>query len=388
MKKLLFACPLVALALGAVAAPDPDLSKTDEIVAQCKAVAADKAKKPVERARARYELIKLELLTCEDAAFAAKKAEMMDFLSKPGDLPARDYVEFLYNTVANDRQEIFDLPDVDALADAASKGDPAARAAFWTRRIGARGWGEKRSYDPNRTWERRLELIDAAEKDAEAAAKLNPGVLIKARLECYRGLDRYDDFAALVAREAEKAPKPGDRATLLTGQADFLRARAARFFSEPHGPTLREAVALYDQAAALCAGEKRLVGARPHQVALKSAAECLLAAKDYAGCRARLKTLAEVTPEKQRPNLDAAMVLGDCAFAERKWEESVTAYRSAEAKLDIKRKLNLGHALFALGRKKEALPILEFAAQKGNKYAKLRYQYDLQKLKKELEAGK
>jgi len=388
MKNLHFACPLIVLALGAAAAPALDLSKPDEVAAGYKAVIADKAKKPVERARARYELIKLELLTCADAAFAAKKAEMTDFLSKPGDLPPREYVDFLYNTVANDGQDIFDLPDIDAFADAASKGDPAARAAFWMRRIGARGWGEKRSYDPNRTWERRLELIAAAEKDMVASAKLDPFALVKARLECYRGLGQYEDFAALVAKTVEKVEKPGDRVTLLTGQAGFLRARAARFFSDPHAPTLREAVALYDRVAALCAAEKRLSGARPHQVALRSAAECLLAARDYDGCRARLKTLVEVTPEKHRPNLDAAVILGDCAFAERKWEEAVTSYRSAEAKLDLKRKLNLGHALYALGRKKEALPILELAAQKGNKYAKLRYQYDLQKLKKELNADK
>ena len=94
--------------------------------------------------------------------------------------------------------------------------------------------------------------------------------------------------------------------------------------------------------------------------------------------------LDEMTGEKQRPNLTAAGLRGDAAFAERKWEEAAKAYEIVGEKHDLRQALNLAKCYLALGRKADAVPLLEFASKKGNKYTRQRYAFDLEKLKGEL----
>lgn len=376
------------LASAALAASLPDLGKLDATVADCRAVVSDATKKPLERARARYQLLKLELLTCKDDAFLAKKAEMLAFIAKPGGLGPREMIDFLYGTVGADQQEIFVRPDIDRLADEASRGDRDARRAFWLRRMNACGWGDRNDYAPEKSWEHQLALVDGAEKDEVANYDLF--TIAKWRLHCLKGLGRAEDCEK-VAREAMgSAKEPWKRAELLMAIGDVRQMRANRYFAEPHAPTLLKAVEAYDQAIALCVDDKYLKGSEQHRKSLKFAAECLLRARDFTACRAHLKALEEATDEKRRPNLDAVMLLGDCAFAERKWEEAVAHYRSVGAKLGQKRRLNLGHALVALGRKREALAVLErIAKEEEDKYAKDRYGYIVERMRRELEpAGK
>ena len=387
MKTLKFILSGAALSAASVLTAAPNLVTMDADIAARKAVLDDPKASAYKKHCAAFALAKWKLLTCEDADYAAAKAEAMKLVTDRGALSNGDYVDFLYMVAEREASDMLQLPDIDELADAATKGgsptnrvDCQARRNYYSRRIGAIGAAQRtKSLNPKRSAAVRLALVDAAEKEPLLTGYA--GEVAAWRYEALLSDGKYD--------EAEKFAAPLSVSTNVQTAAEwsyrlgaFYVARAARYFDEPDAATLKKAEAAY--LAAIAAADQPKRRGPQYSRGWQALGPIRLQLKDYAGVREVADKLDEMTGEKQRPNLTAAGLRGDAAFAERKWEEAAKAYEIVGEKHDLRQALNLAKCYLALGRKADAVPLLEFASKKGNKYTRQRYAFDLEKLKGEL----
>lgn len=380
----------VFLAAASFAAPPKspigfDVSRKDAHFAALRAKIDNPKTKPLDRRNAQYALLMGEMLVCEDAAFPAKEAELQKIIAERGDMPATDYVTFLYKTVRRNNyghprflQYMYVEPDVDAIGFKATADDPAARRLYYSLRIAVMtDLANSKSLKPQNSRESRLELIAQAEKDPAMAGQALQ--VFQWRFAALRDLGRDAD-AVKLAESALATTNVAEAVAVNLALADFYRTRAKRFDEDPDAATLLKAEACYAKVIELKAPLGRVN--TEESVARQGIADCRYARKDYAGCRV---LLAEMLERKfiNRPRDKAAMSarLGDCGFFEEKWQESVDAYASAGASLDAARKIRYAGALLALGRKADAIPLVEAVAQKGSTQEKKRCINALRKLK-------
>jgi len=361
-----------------------DLSQKDAYFASLQTKIDNPKTKPLERRNAQYALQMAKMLVCEEAAYPVEEAALQKLIAERGDMPAADYVTFLYKTVRRNNyghprflQYMYVEPDVDAIGLKATADDPAARRLYYSLRIATMAdLANQKSLKPQNSREARLELIAAAEKDPAMSGQALQ--VFQWRFAALRDLGRDAD-AVKLAESALATTNVAQAVAVHLALADFYRLRAKRFDEDPDAATLRKSEACYAKVIELKAPLGRVN--TDEAVARQGIADCRYQRKDYAGCRA---ALAEMKEKKyiNRPRDLAQMSarLGDCAFYEEKWQEAADAYAAAGS-LDSARKIRYAGALLALGRKAEALPLVESVAEKGHGQEKKRCINAARKLK-------
>ena len=378
---------VAGLATGAGAAVKFDLGAKDAKIAALKATIADPKAKPGAVINAKYELLRWDMLLCEDADFPARRKAMLDFLSKvPDGIPVQEYVTFLYRTVGYEKRgwgmpKPFAYPDVDELADRATRtADRAARLHYYTSRIASMAFrANNKDLDPKTSREARLELIAAAEKDPLMKGT-DPVVFAGWRFAALRDLGRDADAVALAEGFISASTNVVAKKTMLTNLAEFHILRAKRYCDESEPSVIRKAEACYEQILELSPDPKR--NRQDRLRAFGGLARCRFERKDYDGQRAATAEYLKIEA-KGKSVIELHELAGDAAYAEGKWQLAVDEYLAAGGlqMRDLPRKLRLAGAYHALGRDAEAVPILEFACEKGNKFSKARYRNALRKLK-------
>ena len=337
----------------------------------------------------RYQALKEELLTCEENVFAAKRDEMLGFLARPGETNALALVTFYLDVVNKDRQGVFAKPDCWALAEAVSRQSAAARrkyvqSRFWALNFSMQDrWGG--AVDPAWTYEGRLAFAEEVMKDP-----LVPDCYAQARsakFEALRLLGRDDELLAFFAAELAAATSPMARAALLNERADYYRA-AARRYQDKSEPTLlakARADLLETTESPDVYRDKREFGRRLVQLA-----DVDIQLGDLYAARVALEKYVAVLPDGGRMRAEVDVKLGEVAYAEKDYAEAVCLWAPYAKgwQRDIEKTERMARALFALGRKAEALPYLETLAARGNKYAKLYYKYALEELRAARANGK
>lgn len=357
-----------------------DLAKVDSEIAALKAKETD-AKTPLQRYKAKYDRLKLELLVCEDAAFEGKLAEMTAHLSDRGDCPAADYISFLFATVGYDatRQRTFTPPDLLSLAEKASRGDEKARLAYFTGAI--RHYErmlafELTALDERYSREARLNFIDRSLKDPLLAKAR--GTVLEAKANVLRSLDRKADAEKLMVSSAAESDSLALRFLPLLAAA--YADDAKRFYGEPDRPTLAKATEALDR-----------------YFALKNVVQ-----RDKSGYQKACELRAQIELDRGKPqdavpwaerlvaarggetNVVAATLLGDAAYATGDWNRAAAAYAAGDAKLPWRVRERFARALFAAGRKEEALKQVELTASKAGKYKRQELNHAAEKIRREL----
>ena len=382
MKRLALMATLVFIALAASAAVD--LSKMEADVAAKKAVLANAKTRTAEKLRARYELMKWELLTCEEKDYADKEKEMIEFLSDPGETPPADFVAFLLGTVHRDRETPYRRIDVFAVADKVSRTEMKARWQYFRSRLQAilslkQNW-TWRSLDRETSFERALELVAECESEPETV-KGHELDLFKFRFAALVALAKYEEAEALAEKTlALNDPKISPYVLPVLG--DYYRDRAKRYYDDDEPSVLRKAEAAYAKYVSLPDISKKMT--QIYFNALKSLGEVRLQLGDFAGARSAAETL-KASRRPGADNRDADTLLADVAFASGDYSraaELFAALREPEKKkeLDGKRLINYAIALKVLGRRDECLKIIEAAKAKNGKYIRQRLDFHSERL--------
>ena len=358
-----------------------DLAKVDSEIAVLKAKETNAKTSPLQRYKAKYDRLKLELLVCEDAAFEGKLAEMTAHLSDRGDCPAADYISFLFVTVGYDatRQRTFTPPDLLSLAEKASRGDEKARLAYFTGAI--RHYErmlafELTALDERYSREARLNFIDRSLKDPLLAKAR--GTVLEAKVNVLRSLDRKADAEKLMVSSAAESDSLALRFLPLLAAA--YADDAKRFYGEPDRPTLAKATEALDR-----------------YFALKNVVQ-----RDKSGYQKACELRAQIELDRGKPqdavpwaerlvaarggetNVVAATLLGDAAYATGDWNRAAAAYAAGDAKLPWRVRERFARALFAAGRKEEALKQVELTASKAGKYKRQELNHAAEKIRREL----
>ena len=383
-KALILGLVACAGVVASAAMPALDLAKVDSAIAALKAKETDRGATAVQRFKAKYERLKLELLVCEDAAFEGKRREMTAHLSEPGECPTADYVSFLFASVGRDatRQMVFTPPDLLALAEKASRGDEKARLAYFTGAI--RHYEQMLAFDLTALEERysreaQLAFIDRSLQDPLLAKAR--GQVLEAKVGVLRSLDRKADAEKLMVASAAESDAFARRFLPLLAAA--YAEDAQRFYGEPDRPTLTRAaetlacyfvlkdVARRDrngfQKACELRGQIELARGNP-QEAIRWA-EWLVAVRGG------------------ETNAVAAVLIGDAAYAAGDWNRAADAYAVAGDKLQWRVRERFARALFAAGRKQEALVQIELTALKAGKYKRRELKHAAEKISQQMKGN-
>lgn len=337
----------------------------------------------------KYDALKKELLECEDAQFEAKRAEMLDFLANPGETNALQLVNFWLDVARRDSQGVFEPPDYLALAFKASEGSPEARAKFYTeklrlQRIAMAGGERGGSLDPGMSHEARLATAEQAMADP-----LVPhlrGFARGEKVEALRLLGRDADLLKYLDGELAACKEDAERSVIYALRAGYYLESAKRFFDKPEPSVLSKA---REDFARIVGAPELFRDKREYGRTLVKLADVDLKLGDYAAARADLAKYLDNPPDGGKVVPEAEIKLGEVAYAEGRYDEAADLWlKHAAALRDVGQIEKLARALFATGRKAEALPHLETLAKRGDKYAKLYYKYALEELKRELEDGK
>ena len=338
---------------------------------------------------AKYKALKEELLTCPESAFEAKRAEMLKFIANPGETNAAKLVEFYLDVVGRDTQGIFEKPDCWALAEKASKASVAARtkycqSRFWSLNFAMRDrWGG--TLDPKWSFEGRLKFAEEVMRDPLVGTLLHDqarGV----KFEALRLLGRDKELLAYFDAELKSAKTDAERAAVLNARADYYLEAAKRYQDKSESSVLEKARA--DLAATTVTNgvyrDKRDFG---RKLVLKADAELQLGLLKEAN--ATLDRYFEELPDNGAMRMDVEVKLGEVAYAAKDYSAAVRCWapyvRGWER--NVKATERYVRALFALGRKREALPYLQVLARRGDKYSKFYYKYALEELEKELKSA-
>lgn len=357
--------PVLALVLAACAAAP-----------LAAAEAAPKPPTPLEALRARYDELKEAALTCPDAEFEARRQAILDFLAKPGETNRLAVVTFYLDFVFKDGQQIFDKPDCFALAKAAAGDDLLARQkycnAFFDRcRLEA--------------WARRPGLNAACSRDArlafaeEVLADPSLGMAGRARsekVEALRDLGRYAEAEAYGKAELARCKTDPDKVAVYKLLANLYSTLAHRYMDAPDPATLAKAAEAMSAATALTNG---YANARAYTLDLVSLA-------DWQWCLDR-RTAAKATIEKaaaseKQPSYDVLYLRGKFAYDEKDYKSAVSFWTPFAGRMNPERRILLVRALYALGRKDEAVPHLEYLSKSANKILRPYYAYALEEYKR------
>jgi len=387
MKKNLFVVATLAFASLTVSAID--LSTADKAVADYKAKLADPKARAYDKAVAKIRLLNLEAMTGTEKDLVRKRAELEDYLTKPIEgLKPYDQFDFIKN-LYRERLEVR-LPDAYTLAERFVKNLGAdGKALEWTLfSYRLETMRRSDSLDEAKSAETRLKLVDEAL--AKPENKNHELWLQQRHFEALGDLAR-DAEAEVYALKVLATTNRQVRSTFHPILAEFYEGRSVRYCSKPDAATLLKAVHQYREYLTI-------VGKDPSsaQRTLHKIASCLKRAGDPEGARKALdEEEAEIAklPEARRkaPVQDIAMMRGDLCFEAKDytgalgfWEPYGETIRKTGGAYEVTRLLRMCSALSAAGRRADMLPYLEVLAKRGNKYTKLRYQYDLQNLKSQL----
>lgn len=358
----------------------PDLAKMDENREAIRQVIANPKASATDRLFARYDDLKWDLYTCEEAELPAKRKAMEKLLTERGDTDKLAYLKLLVEVIRN-RPGVLLQPDTDTLwklADEVTRGDPALRKEYYSYRISVmtRAMAWHGTVDPAMSAEARLKLVE--QRAADPAFKTPPDCDAD-RVSCLADMGRYDEAEKLLVKRAG-APTAKERRDWLSRLAKFYRERAARYYSEPDPATLRKLVAVCDRMIADDADFKPEKGSgytRQAQL-MKGTALCELG--EFAAAQEAANGYVAACKDRAC-DFDGAKLFATVAFATRKWDAVVSALSPFADKLDADWNFKCAQSLFAAGRSKEAVPYLAAAKKKcRNKYKRDGYDYFYRKL--------
>ena len=382
MRKSVFCLMSFVLATTAFAVRfSPDLSKMEENRAEIWKVIADPKASAADRLLARYDDLRWELYTCDDAALPAKRAEMEKFLTERGETDKSAYLKLLVEVI-RDRPGVLIKPDEATLwrlADETSRGDAALRKEYYYWRVmrmtRAQAWNG--TVDPEKSAEARLKLIE--QKAVDPAFKTPPDCDAD-RVSCLTDMGKFDEAEKLLVRRAGDADAKARR-PWLQKLAKFYQERSVRYYEKPDPATLRKVVEVCDRMIAEEPTRNR------ESIYLRQAALMKAQTLDSLGEHTAARAAADlaVAASKDRVcDFECAKVYASVAYAEGKWNESVARLAPFTEKLNAEENYRCAQALNAANRRAEAIPYLERAIKKcRNKYKRDGYNYLCRKLKAE-----
>lgn len=386
MRKSVFCLMSIVLATTAFAVRfNPDLSKMDENRAAIRKVIDDPKASAADRFLARYDDLRWELYTCDDAALPAKRAEMEKLLTVRGETDKAAYLKLLVEVIRN-RPGVLIKPDEATLwklADEVSRGDEALRKEYYYwkgfRMSRAQAWSG--TVDPEMSAEARLKLIE--QKAVDPAFKTPPDCDAD-RASCLTDMGKFDEAEKLLVRRAGAADAKA-RGLWPQRLAKFYQERSARYYEAPDPATLRKLVGVCD----------RIIADEPQRdresSSLRSAAlmkaQALESLGEHAAARQALD-LAVSASKDRVCDLECAKLYASIAYATGEWNEVVTRLAPFADKLNAEENIQCAQALNAANRRLEAIPYLERAIKKcRNKYKRDGYDYLCRKLKAEAAAS-
>lgn len=339
---------------------------------------------------AKYRTLKEELLTCPENAFEAKRAEMLKFLADPGETNPVRLVEFYLDVVERDQQGIFEKPDCWALAEKASKLSAAARSKYCQNRFWMLGqsmhgkWGG--TLDPKWSYEGRLKFAEEVMSDPLVTDAYLKSQARNYKFEALRLLGRDQELLAYFDAELAKAKTDAERAEVLNARAAYYLESAKRYQDKSEPSVLKKALADLAMTTVTNAvyRDKRDYG---RKLVLKADIELQLG--QLAEASVTLDRYFDEFPDNGAMRADVEAKLGEVAYAAkdyatavRYWAPYVKGWRQ-----NVPATERYVRALFALDRKREALPFLRTLAVHGDKYSKSYYKYALEELEKELKSA-
>jgi len=384
MKRLALTVLLACAAAGARGVPPAYLKNLDDLpkkLAACEKTIASPKATPLAVRQAKFEYERLQLFVCEDAEFESHRAAFLRLVTDRDALPVQDYVKFLYGPVAAYDRSVTEIPDIDALADAATKdADEAARWLYVSSRLNrirkARLRPSLNLVKPLSDSER-LPLLEEAERDPRLAEPHRLDIVL-AKADCLKDLGREPEAERLLVA-AGTTTNATELARVLPALAGLYVHQSKRYFDDPHLPTLRKAYAVYDRLLAVeDAKAKPSSAARAKTLLAKATAAAT--ARD---CTTMKRALADwkacQKPGKESP--DGLLLLADARFYAGEYAAAADDYLSVPDKsLKLDHHVRCAEALFACGRRREAIPHVAFAAKRTGKYQRLHYQRVLDKL--------
>lgn len=344
-----------------------DLGNYKEMIAGFEKVESDAKAKTMEKAKAKMARLVLELRTCADEDFEAKIKETRAFIGNGGDLPtAEARVEFLLSVA--ETGGAFACPDVEKLAEAEAKRDAKARMRYVQMMLKrCRPMREDFSYA--RSNDRRLDIVDAALADPMMEASRVR--LLLARFAVLRDLGRKDEAEKLAIEQAEATDNAGLKRSWYGALAAAYTADARRYAEKPSPAILRKAEDMHMKIVELAKD-----GRSPED--LLAIAQIRLETGDLLGAKAFVARSREGTASaevKRRGEL----ILGNAAYECGDWSEAgdrFLALFDPQGRNDHDLTVRTVQALFAAGRRREALPLVKWLSEeKGGRYKLTREQF-------------
>ena len=388
MKTWLFFLTVTLAATVLAFPPYKNLEKLPELVAGYEKTRDNPKASALVRRQAEYDLARLRLLTCEDADFENAKAAFLKLVTDRSGLSVLDYVNFLYGWVERFDCGVMEMPDVDALADAATKeADVQARWRYVEARENRMVKARLRpslNLREELSDSARLRFLEEMEKDPRLVAHRDDFVAKKA--SCLRDLGRGPESEKLLLAACETT-NAVSLVRFLPQLAALYLFESKRYFDDPHRPTVEKAYAIYDRLVAL---ENAAAKPRPAIRAKWNLAKAEAAAtlRDHVTMLAALAAWKSDQPVG-REGWQGVLLFGDAYSYAGRYVEAADAYLSLDDKLlKLDHHVRCAEALFACGRRQEAIPHLAFAAKRTGKYQRLRYQHVLDKLNAEFNSEK
>ena len=93
-------------------------------------------------------------------------------------------------------------------------------------------------------------------------------------------------------------------------------------------------------------------------------------------------TIEKAAASEKQPSYDVLYLRGKFAYDEKDYESAVKFWTPFAGRMNVDRRIFLVRSLYALGRKDEAAPHLEYLSKSANKILRPYYAYALEEYKK------
>ncbi len=340
------------------------------------ALAADPAPAQPIDLKQRYAALKSNILTCPDDAYDAGVKALRDFLANPGVTNENTLVDFYLNVVRKDPPPISEPPDCFALAKAAAGKNLLARQKYCHARFSAMRLAIiTRRPVLNAKYSHEARLAFAEEVLADPSLQL-AGVARYEKIEALRWLGRYDDAVAFAKAEIDRSKTPAEKLGIYRNLADFYAETAKRYMAPSDPATLAKAVETLSTATAMTNAYN---ASRTYALDLVKLAgwEWSLGRKEAAKA-----TLEKAVAAEKQPCFDVIYLCGKFAYNEGDYEQAVKFWAPHANRFAPDRRILFVRALYALGRREEAVPHLEYLSKSANKILRPYYAYALEEYKK------